>query len=352
MTLWSTLLGFIERDGRAALVTVLATEGSCPREAGARMAVRADGGFTGTIGGGTLEWLALAEAQALMARADAPPALTLDKSLGPDLGQCCGGRARLRIERFDATDRAWIAPLAEAEAGGALTTIAAPDASGRWVRRLAAPQRGAPAIAGLPDGSIRERFGEEPTELLLFGAGHVGRALVLALAPLPFRVTLIDPRPNAFPSHVPANVACRCAADPPAALEDAPVGSFVAVMSHSHALDLAIVAAALRDERFPYVGLIGSATKRARFSRQLRDGGLAPEEVGRLVCPIGLTAIAGKAPAVIAASIVAQLLIERERSAITAPRPPRDVERPTNGHTDGVSVRRLARRPVRRSGAA
>lgn len=314
MPTWPTLLAFIERDGVAVLVTVAEAKGSTPREQGARMAVRADGAFSGTIGGGTLEWLALAEAQKL-ARGG-PPSTSLDKALGPDLGQCCGGRAVLSLERFTAEDRAWIAPLAAAETEGPIETLAERDPRGVLVRRLVVEADRERIAFPRPERGIwHERFGDVLTPVLLFGAGHVGRALALALAPLPFRVTWIDDRKDAFPAHVPANVTCLAAADPAAVLSAAPAGSLVAVMTHSHALDLAVVAAALPDGRFPYVGLIGSRTKRARFARQLADAGQPPEMVGRLVCPIGLTGIAGKEPAVIAAGITAQLLLERERLA-------------------------------------
>ncbi len=149
------------------------------------------------------------------------------------------------------------------------------------------------------------------TPVYLFGAGHVGRALALALAPLPFAVRWIDPRPEEFPKLVPANVAMIAAADPPAELGQAPDGALVVVMTHSHALDLAIVAEALTQGRFPYVGLIGSATKRARFVSQLRAAGLHEGNVARLICPIGVAGVEGKEPAVIAAATAAQLLMAR-----------------------------------------
>ena len=138
---------------------------------------------------------------------------------------------------------------------------------------------------------------------------------MLALAPLAFAVTWIDPRAGAFPSHVPANVTCRTGNEPVGLLEQAPNGAFVAIMTHSHALDLDVAAAALKARRFAYVGLIGSATKRARFASTLRQIGLAGDDIDRLICPIGLTEIRDKAPAAIAAAIAAQLLIRREAVA-------------------------------------
>jgi xanthine dehydrogenase accessory factor len=316
---WPTIERFIAEHGAAALVTLVEARGSSPREAGARMVVRADGGFSGTIGGGTLEWAALAEAQALLAHPKAAAVRRFKKSLGPDLGQCCGGQVSVLIERFDATDRAAVAPLAAAERSGTLVTVATND-GGRPLRRPLAAGEDIGAMpdadyARLPDGRVVERFGSAATSLYLFGAGHVGRSLVLALAPLPFVVTWIDPRPGAFPEHIPANAACFTDTEPVRFIARAPADAFIAVMTHSHALDLDLVAAALKADRFAYVGLIGSATKRARFAGAMAKLGISRDAIDRLVCPIGLTEIRDKAPAAIAAATAAQLLIRRDAAA-------------------------------------
>jgi len=322
MSTWPTIARFIDRHGSAALVTLAQAQGSSPREVGARMVVAPDGTFSGTIGGGALEWGALAEAQALLARADARAA-QLDKALGPDLGQCCGGRVLLTIEKFGAADIDMIAPLAKAEQRqGIVTTLATAASDGRLLRRLAEGNQERsprPAYDVQPDGRVHERFGEEPTAFYLFGAGHVGRALAIALAPLPFAVTWIDMRPGAIPEMFPANVTAIRQGDPVALLGRAPDGAFIAVMTHSHALDLDLVIAALQADRFAYVGLIGSATKRARFTSAMHKMGMAADMVGKLVCPIGLTAIRDKAPAAIAASVAAQVLMVREQiQSVTA----------------------------------
>ena len=144
--------------------------------------------------------------------------------------------------------------------------------------------------------------------LYLFGAGHVGRALTLALAPLPFDVRWIDSRADAFPSHAPANARLIHSLDPPSELSAAPDGALVLVMTHSHPLDLAIVSAALPQDRFALVGLIGSATKKARFESQMRAAGIGDDQLAKLVCPIGVPGIPGKEPPVIAAAVAAQLL--------------------------------------------
>jgi xanthine dehydrogenase accessory factor len=315
MPIWPTIGRFVAEQGAAALVTLAQAQGSSPREVGARMVVAPDGTFTGTIGGGALEWGALAEAQAMLARHNGPAATRLDKALGPDLGQCCGGHVLLTIERFGAADRNAVAAFAEAEAGGLLTTIATAGSDGRLMRRIADTDEGRsprPAYEVQSDGRVYERFGAEATPFYLFGAGHVGRALAVALSPLPFLVTWTDARPGAIPEVFPPNVAAVTQGDPVELLSRAPDGAFVAVMTHSHALDLDLVITALKADRFPYVGLIGSATKRARFTSAMHKMGMAGDAIERLVCPIGLATIHDKAPAVIAASVVTQVLMRRE----------------------------------------
>ena len=302
---WSRLVEAVEGQGTAALVRVHGVRGSAPREVGATMVVRPDGGFWGTIGGGTLEHEALAEARDQLRRGRGP-ALRREWPLGPDLGQCCGGHVSTLTETFDAGDLPDLRALAaqEREPGG-FAVAAALDGAGRVVRRVA-------AVAA---GGWIERHGDDRRPVLLFGAGHVGRALAMALAPLPFAVTWFDPRPEAFPPAVPANASPRLLGDPADAVAAASAGAAVVVMTHSHPLDLAIVAAALSRGDLGPVGLIGSQTKRARFLARLRDAGLGEAAARRLVCPIGVPGIEGKEPAVIAAAAAAQVLQWREAGA-------------------------------------
>ena len=297
----------IEAEGVAALVSLVKTEGSSPREAGARMVVRPSGSFHGTIGGGELEWRALAQARAAL-HSGRGAALRRVVALGPELAQCCGGRVEWRIETFDARDVEALAPFIAAERAGAFAVVAQTAADGRIERSIAVDDA---RFEQTGDGSWRESFGAEANPLYLFGAGHVGRALALALAPLPFAVRWIDSRAEAFPERAPLNALLINAREPQRELIGAPDGAFVVVMTHSHPLDLAIVAEALRQDRFAYVGLIGSATKRARFVSQLRAAGLPEAAIAKLVCPIGVPGIEGKEPPVIAASVAAQLLLVR-----------------------------------------
>jgi xanthine dehydrogenase accessory factor len=311
MQVFHRLIEAVEAEGAGALVSLVKVEGSSPRESGARMIVRPSGAFNGTIGGGALEWQALEAAQAALA-AGRGAARRRTVSLGPDLAQCCGGRVQWLIETFDARDAGELAALAVAERDGPFVAEAIRGPDGRLARKVMAGLAGEGAeIEPLPDGGLRERFVDHATPLYLFGAGHVGRALVLALAPLPFKTRWIDPRREVFPERAPGNVVMVHAPDPAREFGTAPDGAQVLVMTHSHPLDLSIVSEALRQQRFSFVGLIGSATKRARFQSQMRAAGLSEAALDRLVCPIGLPGVEGKEPAVIAAAVVAQLLIAR-----------------------------------------
>lgn len=262
MNRWSTLSKAVTRHGACALVTVVSTKGSVPRGTDSWMIVTPEG-FHGSIGGGTLEWKAMAEAQAMLARHEVKR--SVDYVLGPDLGQCCGGRVQVCIEVF-----------------------------------------GQSALQMIDAMALKEI--EPRRQIYLFGAGHVGRALVLALAPLPFDVTWIDPRPNAFPAVAPQNITMIQQDDIPSCLAHAPGGALVFVMTHSHTLDLAIVDTSLRNTNISFTGLIGSATKRARFEKRLDEAGVEPKRIVDLICPIGIGGITSKLPAAIAAGVAAQIL--------------------------------------------
>ncbi|SCX95920.1 xanthine dehydrogenase accessory protein XdhC [Microvirga guangxiensis] len=305
MRAWRQLTELIERHGVAALITVHDVKGSAPREKDARMVVRPDGAFHGTIGGGQLEFLVLDIAHEML-KAGRGPARIVDQALGPDLGQCCGGRVKILIETFDKQDLDDISPFVAMESKGGLFDLECRMEAGRVGREMASEADVSPGA------EWRETHGEDRTPVLLFGAGHVGRALVLALAPLPFSIRWLDDREGAFPAHVPANTSAVQMRSPEAEIAEARPDSMILVMTHDHPLDMAIAAAALQ-RGFPYVGLIGSATKRARFEKRFRELGLPQERIDALICPIGVAGVADKDPAVIAASVAAQLLQTRER---------------------------------------
>ncbi|MFC3655346.1 xanthine dehydrogenase accessory protein XdhC [Xanthomonas hyacinthi] len=307
--------------GAAALITVLATAGSTPREAGTRMLVSADGSI-GSIGGGVLEWRACALARALLAQ---PPGSwqVQDYTLGAAaaarcngscgqcaahaqaddlLGQCCGGRVRLLLERLDPAHSDW---LRQATLGRTLLTRLLPGTLEHRIGDAPAQALSLRAPAPLAGASLAMPIGPRRTPLYLFGAGHVGIAIARALHGLPFELWWSDPRADLAATagaehlHDPALLARAGAA---------PAEAMLLILTHDHALDYRLTAAALTG-RAGFVGLIGSASKRARFLSRLRHDGLHDAAQARLTCPIGLPGIDGKAPAVIAVAVVAQLLL-------------------------------------------
>ena len=322
MNTWATIGRALSGEQSCAMVSIVEAKGSAPRDAGARMVVLEDGSFAGTIGGGALEWRAIARAQAALAKAGAgesPPPVGLARmALGPDLGQCCGGSVRVLLEVFTPGRSAEVQALADAEKAGLFVTEG--RIAERCVERtiLIRDLPGGEDSLLAADGRLLERFGTRKQVLALIGAGHVGRSLIISLAPLDFSVVWIDPRTDAFPSIVPGDVRVVVTEAPAAELDAVPDGAFVLVMSHSHALDFDVVLAALQARRFDYVGLIGSASKKARFISRLRQAGLGNDDIERLVCPIGIAGIASKQPAAIAASVVADLLRRRDAMALAA----------------------------------
>ena len=268
---WSSTLKLKLAQKPAIWVTVLQAQGSVPRGAGTVMAVFADD-FLGTIGGGHLEFEALAQARQYLMDPAHLPALPFEKriALGPSLGQCCGGALVLKLEHVTVADEARLQAILAAEAS--------------------------------------RRF----QSLALFGGGHVGQALVKVLAPLPFHVRWIDSRDEIFPSDVAPQVVCEHSNPVHAAVPDLAPHSRVLIMSFSHAEDLDVVTACLLRQRqkkdLPYIGLIGSATKWASFKRRLAERGFSEEECQQVTCPIGVPGIEGKEPEVIAVAVAAQLL--------------------------------------------
>jgi xanthine dehydrogenase accessory factor len=268
------------------LVQVEATQGSAPREAGTWMAVwRA--GLTGTIGGGQLEYQAIAAARALLdgAAGSVAQGAVVRYPLGPTLGQCCGGVVFLRYRRIGAAD----APALRAALSARLAPVA------------------------------------------LFGGGHVGAAIVRLLAGLPYAVRWIDSRDGVFPPALPVQVETEFSDPVQAAVATLPPGARVLIMSFSHAEDLDIVVACLQRLRLrgdlPFVGLIGSKTKWATFRSRLQARGFTPDELARITCPIGVPGIAGKEPEVIAVAVAAQLLqLAPPSGAAAAPSPAAGVQ--------------------------
>ncbi|WP_315834505.1 xanthine dehydrogenase accessory protein XdhC [Bradyrhizobium prioriisuperbiae] len=246
----------------AARVVVLSARGSTPREAGATMLVTAER-VDGTIGGGHFEWIAIAEARALLL-SDIDQR-EMDVPLGPAIGQCCGGHVTLLIER-------------------------------------AGPQ----TVAALRAHEAIERAGYP--HILIFGAGFVGRALATALSPLPFKVRLIDGRAAEFAGFTADGVTNVVTDRSMAEVEAAPASAAYVIMTHSHSLDALIATAVLERADFGYLGIIGSRTKRKRFEAAFRECGISHQDIARITCPIGGGAVRDKRPAVIAALAAAELI--------------------------------------------
>ena len=306
----------LARGEAAVLVHLVELKGSGPREAGAQMLVT-EGAIVGTIGGGELEHTAMLKARELLHSSGA----ALERyALGPELNQCCGGSVTVAFEPFAPADRAWVAKLIRAgeEPTAAVRTLDL-DTQGRFRRDWSTgDDEDVPFAVSLKGDRvcIRERINPARQALWLFGAGHVGRALAPALAPLGFAMTWIDGRAGQFPEPPLYGVKQLSLAMPELAVDEAPPNTIFLLMTHSHPLDEAVCEAILRREDFAYLGLIGSDTKRARFVKRLGEAGIASEQLKRIVCPIGLPSIASKEPAAIAASVAADLLIRREQNAL------------------------------------
>jgi xanthine dehydrogenase accessory factor len=291
----------IDAHGVVARVVVTETRGSVPREVGTAMLVW-PGGHAGTIGGGTLEFEAAARARGVLAGG----ADRIDRiALGPGAGQCCGGAVALLCERWDAARLARhpgpvIARPLPGEPEGAMPFALrdlAVRARGRGVR---------PALT-IAGGWIAEGVAHASRALWVWGAGHVGRAVVAVMAPLPgVEVTWVDTAADRFPEAIPPGVTPRVAADLSRAARHAPPTAEHLIVTYSHAFDLALCHALL-GHGFESCGLIGSATKWARFRRRLAALGHPPDRIARIRCPIGEPAL-GKHPQAIAIGVARAFL--------------------------------------------
>lgn len=308
--------------GAVARVVIAGIAGSAPREAGAAMLVWA-GGQSGTIGGGALEWQAAGGARRMLAEGRLVPRVER-VPLGPGIGQCCGGAVTLVTEVWDAGRLAAYPPrdgvVARPVVAGEtpLAQGETPQAPGGMplavARRLArARDRGVVPPVALEGGWLVEPAARVRRAIWVWGAGHVGRAIVAVLAPLPgVAITWIDTARDRFPEVAPDGVALRVAADAGALVAQAPADAEHLIVTYSHALDLELCHRLL-GHGFARCGLIGSATKWARFRGRLGALGHAPALVARIDCPIGAPAL-GKHPQAIAIGVAAELLQARVAS--------------------------------------
>jgi|AP12_2_1047962.scaffolds.fasta_scaffold01198_2 xanthine dehydrogenase accessory factor len=371
-------------DGEGCvLVTVVDVRGSAPRDPGARMIVTANAAHD-TIGGGNLEAACVERARDMLATEGSANAQLVRYPLGPGFGQCCGGVATILFERVTQRSAAWLPALeayvraaepcvvitvAEGQHGGAklvagrrthsgtlgdarLDANALAEARALLVDDAEGPRARAPGLQSLTSREIGDSSAAstlafiEPLrpsdfEIVLFGAGHVGRALVKALGDVDCRVIWVDTRAEEFPAVVPANTRVVVTDAPEREVDRASGSAYFLVMTHSHALDFELCERALRRGDFAYLGLIGSAPKRARFLKNLKIEGVPEAALARLTCPIGVPGITSKRPAAIALSAAAQILQVYESKAHEASI---DARERVTGQDTGAGVRRRAKR--------
>lgn len=345
MNSWLAVLESIkDRRIPCALVVLVQTTGSTPREVGAKMVVTASDYF-GTIGGGALEYEVIEQArQMLRAEGNQQPKQCLQTwHLGADIGQCCGGACTLYLEILPPVDHFWLNHLMKCRDNEPCVLITSLDSQKGSDRQgkmivtshhvegsLGAGQesvlRHARILLKLPINSDKnphmmlrkpgdqspayflELYGLNSFRLILFGAGHVGKAIIDVIGGLPCHVTWVDARPEMFPVSVPPNVEKEVTEQYVEIIQKTHPGTFFLIMTHSHPLDLELCEHILKRGDFKYLGLIGSKTKRTRFEKRLLQKGLRQEEIKRLICPIGIPEISGKYPGAIAISVVAQVL--------------------------------------------
>ncbi len=324
---------------RFVLVTVIEISGSAPREVGARMVVT-ERTECGSIGGGNLEYQAIRSARELLTSHLEFTRRTEYSGLGITLKQCCGGAVQLMFEVFEGDN---LKQLVDALAQAAdrrprfLVSCVSDDEPAVVVSRRNDRLQLPDVVWDAAQALVRERgqtsvkvvvgetqwfityLNEPPTKIVLFGAGHVGKALVKILQDLPFHIDWVDSRSDIFPVDIPDNTRALSPADPVTLIDEQSPGVCYIVMTHDHGLDYELCRHILRQRKFGWLGLIGSDTKRLRFEQRLIKDGVDSFTLKRLVCPIGIAGIRGKFPAVIALSTATQLLeLHNRRVSISA----------------------------------
>ncbi len=319
MEAWLTDLQHWLTHGHAAvLITVARVDGSAPREAGTKMLVKRDA-ISQTIGGGHLEWKAIDIARRLLRDSSCiPHPRQLERiALGPALGQCCGGAVVLSFERLDSGDLDWVATLLKRLKAGIATVRNVSFGGSPQSVMLTAPTATATHSDCLlwetaDTALLTETLIPPPFNVTLFGAGHVGTALIQVLATLPCHVHWIDERDAYFPAaDVLAkltNITPESNDVPEEAVDHAAPQTYFVVMTHTHARDFALAERILRRGDYAYFGVIGSHTKRRQFERRLALRGLDPSQITPMRCPIGIAGVTSKSPAAIALATGVQIL--------------------------------------------
>lgn len=329
MTDWIGQLARLAREQRSSvLVTVVGIRGSAPREIGAKMLVTEDES-SGSIGGGQLEYECTRIACELLCPAGAGRPLVHSRriALGANCGQCCGGVVDIRFEHLPRSRAAWLDEVIRLHAKRqALVLVTRANDAAQAHVVTAGHDAGCPGDVLAAARQLLEYHGEaclhgdyllEPVmdprlQIAVFGAGHVGTAVIDVLARTACELRWIDNRRNVFPAVVPANVTALETADPAREALAMPAEACYLVMTHSHPLDLEICARVLTRKDIAYCGVIGSAAKRRRFVRLLKMQGFSPQRLDDLRCPIGVPGIIGKQPVDIAIAVAAEVLQVRD----------------------------------------
>lgn len=330
MSNWTDIIqAYRASDHRSVLVTVGAISGSTPRETGAKMLVTRDDTI-GTIGGGQLEFLATRHAREKLRSTEEYASEILKLPLGPELAQCCGGHVDILLTPLGTEDDVWMTSVEENQ-NSTNSVLLTNWNNGKATRSVLKDPMTVhsidPALLSAmkdvihsrkPTVLSKDKSSEhftliEPTHealfhLTLFGAGHVGKAVINTLSQLPCTITWVDERADIFPNIITENVQKIVAASPAHHVAEAPTNSFFLVMTHSHQLDLDICAEILKRGDSVYLGLIGSKTKRQKFLKRLALRGFEKGQLTNLTCPIGLENLEGKHPAQIAISVSAEIL--------------------------------------------
>ncbi len=318
MSQWpESLLGLIVRGKPSILITIVDAKGSVPRGAGTKMIVTEQGIHYGTIGGGNLEYQCIAMARerlSLDSKGNAESGEWLRRThrfpLGASLGQCCGGMVIVLFEYIEAVEPEWLTYLLKHKADRVKVELITPLNNPQEAKRINAT----PSLSSQPTESkqdtdyLIEVIEASNFNIVVFGAGHVGRALTHVLSGVECEVTWVDSRANEFPKQIPENVTKTVDPSPEDLVDTAVNGSYFIVLTHSHRLDQLLCERILKRGDFRFCGLIGSQSKRRKFEHRMRDKGFSEQQVARLTCPIGIQNLSGKQPGHIAIAVAAQLL--------------------------------------------
>jgi len=298
---------FVNKGEALVVVTVVNVEGSAPRESSCRMFVLASG-IVETIGGGNLELEAIKLAREMLADNNSNKYKLELYGLGPALQQCCGGAVTLAFEKISAEPE-W---LHSCQRNDDSDQILVNEFTQSSVNRYLLAD-GVVDIDNHNANTLIERLNPLRPDVVIFGAGHVGAALIDILSRLPFRTSWVDQRDDLFADPQDVGIKVFTDNDPLSFIDSLPENALNVVMTHSHELDEDICYHYLKAKKFRFLGLIGSKTKRARFLHRLRDRGIDQQQLSKLTCPIGVPEVAGSSPPEIAIAVAAQLLSLRDQ---------------------------------------